>query len=252
MSGLLFTGDLYIDRLTDAGAKAGFLGKLNGVKLTITHPEPDKRERISKMRDSFGQALDTVNLPKPPELEISVDSQLPEILAMALLGRVDSLTQGSGTVTDQAVTLIPGKWVQLGHRNIGDSGFGVATAAVPGTPLVLGEDYEVDYAGGMIRAIVGGDITAETACLVDYTYAAITGKRIQGGARPTLRCAILLDGTNLATGESGRLEIDNATLSPANGVDLLSGEFVVTELKGTMSIQSGQDAPYRFDLYTAS
>jgi hypothetical protein len=246
MAGLLLAGDLYLDRLNDNGTSTGYLGPLNGTKLGITNPDPDQKERISKMRDSLGQALDVVNIPKPAELTIGIDDQPTEVLAMALLGSIESVNHGAGSVVDAAVTLIPGRWTKLDHSNIIAAGFSVATVADPGTPLVLGTDYDVNYADGMIMAKAGGALSAQTACLVDYDYAAVTGKTIQGGARPTARCRVMLLGKNLVTGASARLEIDEAVLSPSGEVDLLSGEFITTELTGKMRTLPGATSPYRY------
>lgn len=247
MSGLLLAGDLFLDRLTDAGASTGLLGPLNGVKLGITNPDPDSKERTSRMKDTLGQALDVVNIPKPAELAISIDDQPPEVLSLALLGQIDNVAQASGSASDEAITLLPDRWTQLAHRNVALAGFSLATAAIPGTPLVLNTDYQVDYVNGMVRALSGGAIAASTACLVDYSYAASNGKRIQGGARPIANCRVLLVGKNLVNGKAARLEVDYATLSPTGEVDLLSGEFITTELKGKMRTLQGQTAPYRYE-----
>lgn len=250
MAGLLLAGDLFLDRLTDAGASTGLLGPLNGVKLAISNPDPEAKERVSRMKDTLGQALDVVNIPKPAELSIDIDDQPPEILALALIGSIEDTTQGAGSATDEAITLIPDRWVELGHRNIVAAGFSIATAAAPSTPLVAGTDYVVDYAAGMIKALSTGAIATSTACLADYSYSASTGKRINGGANPIANCRIVLNGKNLVTGKAARLEVDFATLSPTGEIDLLSGEFVTTQLKGKMKTLEGETAPYRYEEFT--
>lgn len=246
MSGLMLAGDVYIDRLSDAGVSTGYLDPINTTKLGITQPDPDTKTRISNMKDTLGQALDSVNFPKPAELSIAFDDQPAEVLAMALLGSVVDYSQGSGSVTDEAVTLLPGKWVSLAKRNIGATGFNLSKSSAPGTPLTEGVDYQVNRAAGLIKAIEGGAISVSTACLADYTYAAVSGSTVTGGTRPIVKCKILVDGKNLATGKLCQLEIDEATLSPTGEIDLLNGEFVTTELKGTMTTKTGQTNPYRY------
>lgn len=246
MSGLMLAGDVYIDRLTDAGVATGYLDPINTTKLAITQPDPDTKTRVSNMKDTLGQALDSVNFPKPAEISIAFDDQPAEVLAMALLGSVEDYTQGSGTVTDEAATLVPGRWVALTKRNINSSGFSLAKASAPSTALVEGTDYQVNRAAGLVKAIDGGAITTSTACLVDYGHAAVAGSTVTGGTRPIVKCKILVDGKNLATGKLCQLEIDEATLSPSGEIDLLNGEFVTTELKGTMKTLSGKTNPYRY------
>ncbi len=251
MSGLMIAGDVYIDRLTDAGVSTGYLDPVNTTKLAITQPDPDVKTRISNMKDTLGQALDSVSLPKPSELVIAIDEQPAEILAMALLGSIETYSQGSGSVTDEAVTLVPGRWIAIAKRNINQSGFVLATAAAPSTPLAEGVDYQVNRAAGLVKALPGGAIATATACLVDYGYAAVSGQRITGGTRPICKARILVDGKNLATGKACTLEIDEATLSPTGEIDLLNGEFVTTELKGAMKTLPGLSSPYRYVEYDA-
>lgn len=246
MSGLMLAGDVYIDRLTDDGVATGYLDPVNTTKLAITQPDPDTKTRVSNMKDTLGQALDSVNFPKPAELSIAIDDQPASILAMALLGSVEAVSQGSGTVTDEAKTLVLDKWVKLDKRNINSSGFSLATAAVPGTPLVEGTDYQVNRAAGLVKALNSG---AAVACLIDYGYAAVEGSKVTGGTRPICKCKIFVDGKNLASGKLCTLEIDEATLSPTGEIDLLNGEFVTTELKGTMKTLDGMTNPYRYTEY---
>jgi hypothetical protein len=239
----MLAGDVYIDRLTDAGVATGYLDPVNTTKLAITQPDPDTKTRVSNMKDTLGQALDSINIPKPAELSIAFDDQPADILAMALLGSVVDYSQGAGTVSDEAKTLVHGKWVSLAHRNINTSGFNVSTAAAPTVPLVEGTDYQVNRAAGLVKALTAG---AGAACLVDYGYAAVEGSSITGGTRPICKCKILVDGKNLSNGKLCKLEIDEATLSPTGEIDLLNGEFVTTELQGTMKTLTGMTNPYRY------
>lgn len=75
------------------------------------------------------------------------------------------------------------------------------------------------------------------------------GQRITGGTRPLCKCKIFVDGKNLASGKLCTLEIDEATLSPTGEIDLLNGEFVSTELTGTMKTLTGKTNPYRYVEY---
>lgn len=76
----MLAGDVYIDRLTDDGVSTGYLDPVNTTKLAITQPDPDVKTRVSNMKDTLGQALDSVNFPKPAELSIAIDDQPADIL----------------------------------------------------------------------------------------------------------------------------------------------------------------------------
>jgi hypothetical protein len=244
MSGLILAGDVFIDRFTDGGVATGYRDAVNTTKLEITHPDPDKKDRISRMQATLGQALDSVLFPKPTEISIAIDDQPADILAMALLATETTISVTGTTVTDEAKTLILNKWISLAQRNISASGFNLSTVAVPGTPLVENTDYKVHREAGLVMALNSG---AAVACLIDYTYGNLAGTRLSGGGRTTINCKLLLNGTNKATGKLCRLEIDKATLAPSAPIDWLSGEYITTELKGTVSIVSPATVPYRYE-----
>lgn len=244
MSGILLAGDVYIDRYSDGGALTGYLDPVNVTKLEITHPDPDKKDRISKMKDTLGQALDSVLLPKPTEITIAIDDQPASILAMALLATETAISVTGAGVTDEAKTLILNKWVKLDYRAIAASGFNVSTAAVPGTPLVEDTDYAVKRAEGLVMALNSG---TAVACLIDYTYGDLTGDKLSAGGRTVINCKLLLHGVNKVNNRVCRLEVDKATLSPSNPIDWLSGEYISAELKGTLVVVSPETSPYRYE-----
>src|SRR3546814_4760983 len=92
MSGLLWSGNVHMALLNDDGSFAGFLDLKNAVKLGIKSGEGDEKQRISKIRDNYGEVLDTVIIPKPPELSIELDEGDAETVGMALMGRSEEHT----------------------------------------------------------------------------------------------------------------------------------------------------------------
>src|SRR3546814_1682041 len=99
MSGLLWSGNVHMALLNDDGSFAGFLDLKNAVKLGIKSGEGDEKQRISKMRDNYGEVLDTVIIPKPPELSIELDEGDAETVGMALMGTVATLDIATVTRT---------------------------------------------------------------------------------------------------------------------------------------------------------
>lgn len=244
MAGLLLAGDVYIDRYSDGGALTGFRDPVNVTKFEVTHPDPEKKDRISRMKSTLGQALDSVLLPQPTEFSIVIDDQPADILAMALLATESTIAVTGASVTDEAKTLILNKWVKLAQRNINASGFNVSTAAAPATPLVENTDYKVLREEGLIMALNSG---TAVACLIDYTYGSLSGNKLSAGARTVINCKLLLHGVNKVNNRICRLEVDKSTLSPSSPIDWLSGEYISTELKGTMVVVSPETSPYRYE-----
>ncbi len=245
MSGLLLAGDVYFDRFDETGNSTGLVGPLNATQLQINTPSETK-DRTSKKKLSYGQALDSVTIAQPSEVAIAFDDQPAEMLAMALLGDIDTINQGSGTVTDVAVTLLTaGLWTKLVHSNIAQVGVSAKLAA--DDSAVAAAAYEINYAAGLIRATAGGALAAGGDIKLTYDYAAVTGSRINGGIRPTIRARIFLDGTNLATGKPVKCDIPEASLAPTAAVDLLASEYVSTTLGGKVILRDGETAPFYLD-----
>ncbi len=243
MSGLLLSGDIFIDRLTETGVSTGLIGPINVTQLQINTPSTEI-VRESKRKQSYGQALDTVTTAKPTEVTIVFDDQPAELLAMALLGTTSTINIGSGNVADQVVVLPENqRWVQLPHTNLAGAGITAKSAADEPLPLA---NLEVNYAAGLVRAKKGGTMEAGGSIKLSYQHNAITGVALKGGLRPQIRARIIGDMKNLATGRSARLDIPEAALAPSEAVDFMAAEFVSTKLAGKIKLVDGKDAPFEY------
>src|ERR1700756_424199 len=97
MSGLILAGDLYLDLLDAAGNRTGFLPAVNCTQFAITEPS-DLKQRVSRGKSTFGQALDTIGIKKPSTIDVTIDENTKEVFAMNLLGAISGLTKSAGTV----------------------------------------------------------------------------------------------------------------------------------------------------------
>lgn len=248
MSGLLCAGDVYVDRLTDAGASTG-LRKIGNATLLSLQESTEEVRRISKQRDTHGQALDTVYIKQPTALGLNLDEIDRDNLALALLGEAATVTQAASNAVDQVVVAKLDSFVELGKRSVSAV---VVTDSTAATTYVAGTDYEVNARLGWIRALVGGAITDGQSLKVDYTYAAVTVAKVSGASKPTIKARIVLDGKNLANGDEIYLVIDETTLTPTSAVDFLAGEFVSLEMTGTPKTLVGKTSPYIVEIKAAA
>ena len=85
MSGLICAGNVYLD-LYSSGSLTGIVGPINATKFSISPGKAETIDRTSYMRDTFGQALDSVVFPGVASLSIETDDAAAEILQYALLG----------------------------------------------------------------------------------------------------------------------------------------------------------------------
>lgn len=237
-NGLVVAGDVYPAILGADGSFTGYLDPINVTKLVITQPDPDKLERPSNMESTLGQALGTVLFPKSPELEFDTDNADRDILALMFYGTAVALSQAAASnVAFSGLIARLGKWVPLPAKNL---------SAVAVTGKTENTDYAVDYAGGMIKALTGGTIADGATMAGTYSANAITGFRIDGLTNTSQRLRLLLKGTNKDNGKKCRLEIDDVTIAPSGGIDLMGRKYVSGTFKGTLVTVSGATAPFRY------
>ncbi|WP_432460796.1 hypothetical protein [Agarivorans sp. QJM3NY_25] len=249
-NGLLLAGNVFINRFDDTGAKTGFIGPINVTKLAVNTPSEEKT-RISKQKQSRGQALDTVVTAKPTELEIAMDDAPADILAMALLGEVSTVNIGSGNSSDETVNLpAHGRWVKLLKSNLGAEGLSAKLASDDSVIDVVA-DIEVNYAAGLVRATPSGTLAAGASIKLSYDFNATAANLMRGGLKPQVVCEILLEGTNLTNGKAATLSIPKASLAPSAAVDFMADEFVSTALKGTAVLAAGETAPFSYSEHSA-
>lgn len=237
MAGFLGAGDLLIDR----DLTGGFLYVGNATQFAINETDADVKERISKMRDTYGQALDTVTLAKPPKITIAIDEFDVNNLAIALRGLIEVINQPSGSVANQEFTALADKWIDLGKRQISNV---VVKSQDESTTYNEGDDYVVNTRLGLLKVLSSGSITDGATIKVSFDYGAVTGKRILASRQAEIECALLLDGLNKVNGKDCTVRVYKAKLRPSAEVDFLADDFQTLTLEGTLVTPEGKTEPY--------
>ena len=241
MSGVLAEGTLYLNQLV-AGVSQGRV-KLPGLAKLEIKPNSELVEQTSKDKGLYGQITGSVAINKPSELSVTIADITPAALAIALQGTSAAYTQGSGTVTDEAVTAKLNKLVDLSKKNIGATGFVVTNVGATVT-YVEGTDYTVNRAMGWLECLSTGAITEAQSLLADFTHGAIAGNTIKGGTLAQLKGKLELDGNNLVDGTPLSLVIWEATLTADGAVDFMSDKMIELSMKGRMAVPTGKDSPF--------
>ena len=224
------------------GAWQGLGDKLESDKFEIT-PDSEIKEKTSKSREAYGQAIASVVIPKPTKIAITLSGLSVQALAMQFQGVRTAWTQGAALIADEAVVAKLDKWTKLSKRNFSDVGFTVKNTA-GSTTYGLGTDYEVNYFTGEIKPLSTGAIAADEALKVSGSALAIAGDIIRGGVQPQVRARAIWEGVNMVDGQQIEAEAWEAVLSSSNGFDWLADDFNGIELTGTLVVPTGKTEPY--------
>ena len=248
--GFLGAGDLYIARYNSTtGTFDDFTGPFESTKFEIK-PNSELKEMSSRGRTTYGQVIESVPLPQPADLSVTLAEVNRESIALALFGTTSASTQGSGTITDEVVVAKLDKWVQLSKQNFASAGF-VVTDSAGTTTYTLGTDYEVNYRLGMIKALTSGAIAADESLKVDGTYNAISGTKVAGATQSQVRAKFKLDGVNFADQLPVIVDVWEAVMTPDNAFDFLQDEFAEIALKGRLKTPAGKTEPFQVELRDA-
>ena len=246
--GFLGAGDLYIDRY-DAALQAfvGEAGPYECVKLEIK-PNSDIKEMASKSKAAYGTVVESVPVPKPSELTVELGEVDRVGLAMALFGKIATLTVGAGTMTAEAFVAKKGFWVQTSKRNLVAAGLLLTNTGATVT-YVLGTDYLVNYVLGTIKVLAGSAIVDGASLKLTGTSNAIDGTTIQGSTETQVRARFRLDGVNFVDQSPCIVTIYEAVLTPDKAFDFLQDNFATISLKGRMKIPTGFLVPFIVEMY---
>lgn len=248
--GFLGAGDLYARIYNPTtGSFDQWTGPYEAKKFEIK-PNSDLKEMVSRGRNTTGQVIESVPIPKPSDLAVTISEVTRESMSLGLFGTATTLAVGAGTVTDEVMVAATGKWVELAHQNIAAAALVVTNEAAT-TTYVLGEDFEINYRLGMIRVLAGGDIVDKANLKVDYTHNAISGTTIAGSTQTQVRAQFRLDGVNFADQLPVIVDAWEAILSPDNAFDFLQDDFADIQLKGRLKTPAGKTAPYTVQLRDA-
>ena len=248
--GFLGAGDLYARVYNPVTAAYDqWTGPYEATKFEIK-PNSDLKEMTSRGRSTYGQVIESVPLPKPADMSVTLAEVNKESIAMALFGTASVLNQGSGSVTDEVVVASHGKWVKLAFGNVATAGFVVSHTT--GSPnYVLGTDYEVNYRLGMLRILAAGAIADAASLKVDYAYNAISGTQVAGGTQTQVRAQFKLDGVNFADQLPVVVDVWEAVLTPDSAFDFLQNDFAEIALKGRLKTPAGKSEPFTVELRDA-
>lgn len=248
------SGTVYMAPVDEDGNKTGDFRQVGDAYPLSVQVQTDQVKKKSRMVERAGQTI-------AARTKISDDGITGTLtlhewnaanLAWALSGSAVELTATSSSVTDEALTApAAGEFKQIGGANKRRNISAVTVTTSPaGTTYVEDTDYTLDTALGLFTIIDGGAISESDALLIDYTYAAESGYRVDVGSSVTLRVAVLAHLHDEFRDKHYTLELDSVVLNASQEINFISEEDSTGELLQfgmTLETLSGQSSPGRID-----
>ncbi|MBF6987255.1 hypothetical protein [Cupriavidus sp. IK-TO18] len=245
--GFIGAGDLYIARYNPTTSQFdAFKGPYEANKFEIK-PGVEIKDNTSRGRNTYGQILESVTLPKPTEFTLDLAEVNREGLSTALLGTDSDINVAADSIADEAITAKLGAWVELSKQNFQKTGFLVKNTA-GSTTYVLDTDYEVNWRMGWIRTKVGGAITDNQALKVTGNTNAMTGTLIRGSTNAQIRARLRFDGINFADNLPCIVDVYEAVIAANSAFDFLQSDFAKVSLPGRLKTPVGKQEPYTVKL----
>jgi hypothetical protein len=229
-------------------APTSFYDPVNLTKLEIQSQVQEFEQLLSNMESTYGQVLASVAKPtESASLSAEVDYMPPYLMGLMLGADITELSQSSGDVEDEAVTLALGVWVPLANKYISPNS--VLTPFVletDGTPDVeiASTKYEVDYINGLIKATHADAVGAK---VVTYKKAARTGETYKGGQAKSAYLKLIGTGTEKVSQKRVRLQIHKASLAASAAFDPVAGGYVKGSFAGDLLTPTGETSPWTYE-----
>lgn len=243
----LGAGDLYLQRFDVATQTFLALeGPFEAKKFEIK-PNSEVKEQVSRGKTTYGAVIESVPIPKPSDLSISMTEVTKQSMELALFGQSSSTSQAAGTLTNEPVTAKLDKWVALTKENLVEASV-VVTNEAGAVTYVKGTDYVVNAALGMVKALSTGAIADNAVLHVDAGYSAFSATKISGGTQSQVRAKFLFDGVNFADQSPCIVRVHEGIMTPDSAFDFLQDNFGEIGLKGRMKTPAGFSEPFTVEL----
>lgn len=227
---------------SDLPVDGSFLEWGNSETFNIS-PQSDEVTIISNLKDTFGQALETMRDPKPTQFSFDINTFNPETFAEVNLGTVTERSTAGSTVTAEGHVAHLGKWIMADFAE-SMTAMVVTDTATGLTEYILGTDYEFNNDVG-IRPLSSGSISEDEELDLDYTYETETGYKIAGATDQELTKYIFIDGFERIEGKDCKVKCYKAKFSPTTDIPLLNpGEPAKVSFSGTLVTPVGLTSPY--------
>jgi len=237
---LLGRGSVFFDRYDADGNPSGELHLGNCPDFTI-NVSSDSLEHKNYQSGAAETDIEVVREVKV-ELSFTLEEYAQDILLLALLGEAGTVSQASGTVTDESITAKLNRWIKLANRNVSSV---VVTSSDGLTTYVEGTDYQVDGPTGRIYIDPAGSIADGATLLVDYSYDTVALPTVQALKNAQVEGFVRFVPADDQQGPQWEAEIWKVRLRPDTALSFIGDDWGQIVLKGSVLKDSTRpDNPY--------
>jgi len=233
---------LYSNLLT---APTSYEVEANFDEMDLTPPEQQTIRVPGRTINTIGTSLWAGKRPsgESSQIALTTNSYTPALLALSIGATVQEVTVAATPVASQAITTVLDVWIPVFDGPIG-------SVVLTMTGTVDAAKYEVDVAGGFIKAIHSDAVGTGT---IGYTPVARTYEEYLAGQARDTYWHLTGRARNAVTGLEGRLDIWCANLAPSAPLRVpAADEAFKASLSGDMIVPSiairgaTRTTPYRF------
>lgn len=216
-------GRVFFDPFDTNGNRTGerAFGNCPAFTLTVASTKFEHYSSETGLRQKDASATIEVNRTG----KLSSDNMTAGNLALFLSGEEETVSQALGTVSNEAHTVIQGRFYQLGQTESNPAGVRNVTAVVVTdvagtTTYIAGTDYNVDLPLGRLQIIKGGAIADADVVHVDYSRPVATWSRIKTGANSEITGALRIV-ADAAIGANRDWYMPKVTLTPDGDIPVI-------------------------------
>lgn len=226
----------------DGSGTALYFGNPVSAKIALSS---DTKTRTSRRKHDFGAVLDSITVPKAPELTLETDAFQPLTWAMAMMGESAVKTAAQETVANEAAKARLSGYHQLAHGDIDPSTLVVNKGGSP----IDASKYTLIAEMGLLQIIDPTAAAEDDDLTVNYQTKATKKTVIDGAKVSSFKGKIVIDGQNDVTKQACRLIIPNVTLAVDGDFNWYSDDFNTITMKGSCAVGKNGEAPYTVELY---
>ncbi|MBR5940599.1 MAG: hypothetical protein IKZ88_05010 [Neisseriaceae bacterium] len=241
--GLILQGDVYVRNRRIDGAGLVHIGNTTKLELSSS---TEKKERISKQKTSYGQALDSISTPQPTTISFELDTFDRHNLALALMGKDADVSRAAADFSRDVVIGKKGQFFAIGETNLDPET--AITVTANGTALDTAA-FEINYNLGLVQ------IAANSSAISDGDTVTVAGKlkaqdgfKIDASVLNDWDLELILDGKNRVNEQEIRLRIPSAVIAADGAIDWFGDDFATAAFTGTVVKLAEESAPYTVEM----